>query len=271
MMSIMSLLKIYDQSLVETDIKVHLACHNGIEDPYEDVFLLGKWKDWQEGQTRKNFSRKYILSLIQMKNKSNWMFAGIFTSDGIRSEDERLHYYNTTPVVAFDEMVGRLVIEFKKDFRNSYPFLESISKELVVSQILASRAVLNSFQGYDKVFLKFIELQYIIQNQMREWITALSAVSGVYLITDSSCGKLYIGSAYGEGGLIGRWSQYVLTGHAGNKLLKELLNVNENHANHFRFSILETFDISTSPEDVIRAESFWKDKLGSRLIGYNDN
>ncbi len=44
--------------------KVHLATvgSDGVN-PY-NKFLLGEFKEWQEYQTKKNFSRKYIISLI---------------------------------------------------------------------------------------------------------------------------------------------------------------------------------------------------------------
>ncbi len=53
------------------------------------------------------------------------------------------------------------------------------------------------------------------------WINALSSVNGVYLKYKKD-GRLYVGSAYGKGGILGRWSGYAKSGHAGNKLLKDL-------------------------------------------------
>ena len=40
-------------------------------------FLIDEFKDWQERQTNKNFSRKYILSLIYYE-KDVWMFGGVY-------------------------------------------------------------------------------------------------------------------------------------------------------------------------------------------------
>jgi len=55
------------------------------------------------------------------------------------------------------------------------------------------------------------------------WHTALSSVYAIYLITDKVSGKQYVGSAYGTGGLLGRWKNYVETHHGGNKRIVELL------------------------------------------------
>jgi hypothetical protein len=49
---------------------------------------------------------------------------------------------------------------------------------------------------------------------------------GVYLITDISNGKMYVGSAYGENMILGRWESYVKTYHGGNVGLKKL---NDDH------------------------------------------
>jgi hypothetical protein len=56
----------------------------------------------------------------------------------------------------------------------------------------------------------------------RPGATALASVAGVYLISDTLTGKLYVGSATGEGGIWGRWCQYV-DGHGHNIQLKRLV------------------------------------------------
>jgi hypothetical protein len=46
--------------------KIHLAVHNGEEDPL-DVFFAGRFKAWQESQKRLNFRHERIVSLIKMQ------------------------------------------------------------------------------------------------------------------------------------------------------------------------------------------------------------
>ena len=100
----------------------------------------------------------------------------------------------------------------------------------------------------------------------------MSAVAGVYLITDTSTGKLYVGSATGDGGIWARWSQYAATGHGGNKELKKLLkSEGADYARHFQYAVLEIADTHASAEEVIRREAHWKRVLGSREHGYNNN
>lgn len=54
------------------------------------------------------------------------------------------------------------------------------------------------------------------------WKTALQYQKGVYLITDSSNGKMYVGSAYDEEMILNRWKSYVKIGNGGNKEFKDL-------------------------------------------------
>lgn len=99
----------------------------------------------------------------------------------------------------------------------------------------------------------------------RDWQAALKANAGIYRIVDLSDGKIYIGSAYGSGGLWARWQTYAKTGHGGNKLLKE------RDPQNFQWSIVRTLSTTMSPRDVIRIEAREKAKHGSRAIGLNGN
>ena len=106
--------------------------------------------------------------------------------------------------------------------------------------------------------------------------------AGVYVIADTSNGKLYVGSATGdiagtgEGGIWSRWRTYSLTGHGGNEELVGLLapepkGLGPGHAQHFQYSILEIADTHASAEDVKRRERHWKRVLQSLAHGYNRN
>ena len=76
-------------------------------------------------------------------------------------------------------------------------------------------------------------------------------------------GRIYIGSAYGGGGL-GTLAELRKTGHGGNKLLK---------GRDPKLPMVQVRTLSTtmSPRDVIRVESHEKRKHGSRAIGLNGN
>lgn len=85
-------------------------------------------------------------------------------------------------------------------------------------------------------------------------------MQGIYLITDSSNGKKYVGKADGAEGILGRWKVYASDGHGGNHVLREPAEVSvgsggakTDHARHFVFSVLRVFGPSTSPFAVAEA------------------
>ena len=101
-----------------------------------------------------------------------------------------------------------------------------------------------------------------------------SIVKGVYCITDTSTGQLYIGSASGnDEGIWQHWKSYAdvsnLTG--GNKTFKELKNNGANYIiDNFTYSILEIFDMKTKSDDIIHREEFWKRVFQTVKHGMNN-
>ena len=122
--------------------------------------------------------------------------------------------------------------------------------------------------------LSFDTLRTIINNpkQHSEWQKRLSAVAGVYLITDTKTGKHYVGSASSqEGGIWRRWSDYAKTKHGDNKTLVELINTDPDYCNNFQFSILEVFPIKRDRRDILEYEELYKQKLQTIKFGLNNN
>lgn len=96
----------------------------------------------------------------------------------------------------------------------------------------------------------------------------------MYLITDISTGKLYVGSATAQYGmLLQRWSSYAANGHGGNVELEKLIRekgfvyVKEN----FQYSILENYNARMDDQYILKREAWWKETLKSREFGYNAN
>ena len=82
---------------------------------------------------------------------------------------------------------------------------------------------------------------------------------------------LYVGSAYGREGILGRWLQYASSGHGGNSLLMDAINNNRYGPKSFRFTILQTLPKTQTKNEVIAQENLYKNKLGSRAFGLNKN
>ena len=135
-----------------------------------------------------------------------------------------------------------------------------------------TQCIKNTF-SYFLILIYTKLIRETVKNNYTDWRKALSAVKGVYLINDTNTGKLYIGSAYGEDGLWGRWSEYVATdGHGGNKALKALIAADGMYAyKHFQFSILMLLPKTVTPDEAIRKEQLFKRKLGTNSFGLNNN
>ena len=265
--------------------KVHLAGWNGAEDPL-DIYRRdpARFEEWQAHQTLKNFEREYVVALIQLPGSgTQWLFAGAYQSRGcveVPYGNGMAWKYELHRLAAYDEVRGRLVVEHdRRGRRASYrlgnsedPVTKaSFDTELTVRELRARPLGLPQFPGFKQVLLDFATLQQIVAQAEPSWKTALSAVSGIYLITDTGEGKLYVGSAGGVEGIWGRWCQY-LDGHGGNRELRLLAgDRGVEHAHSFRFSILETADTSASPLDLLKREAHWKVVLQSRLFGHNAN
>jgi hypothetical protein len=146
------------------------------------------------------------------------------------------------------------------------------SRKNLISELKPERLTIQEFAGYSQVCITKAQLDTIIRQQISSWKAALSHVAGVYLITDTSDGRLYVGSATGHEGLWSRWSAYSKNGHGGNKELKALLKEKgREHTIGFQYSILEIADTHASDQDVIDREVHWKNVLDSRSHGLNGN
>ena len=266
-----------------TSYKVHFAIGRDIRKEAYNIFLIDDFKDWQERQTSKNWSREYILSLIYYE-KDIWMFGGVYKvlptkPVAIRNDDGWTGWkYETELTDKATEYIGRAFFRFKKEFRASYPTLELVPQkgepiaEMPLSHILDKRVALTDFVGFDSVNIDYKTLKYIVSDSIVSWKSALSSVKGIYLIVDTLTGKQYVGSAYGDDCIWQRWANYANDGHGGNKELKELLKNNgAEYKYNFKYSILEVCNMNLGNEYIINRESHWKEVLLTRQFGLNLN
>lgn len=129
------------------------------------------------------------------------------------------------------------------------------------------------FPGFERLLLTYTELEEVVSQPRRyaQWHAALRAVNAVYLIVDRRTGKQYVGSAYGERGLLGRWHTYADTIHGGNKLLVEELRINPAGHRNLQFSVLQILPRTATADEVITAENLHKRKLLTKEFGLNAN
>lgn len=275
-MNAFHLLQILLPDLTPKNSKLHFAITNGKENPL-DVYYQGDFQEWQRQQLKRNFDRKYVVSFIAMPTPNLWLFAGVHLSD-IPTQREDCIYYPLVEIQETKELDGRLIISFdKKNVDNKFvrqPYLltENWVEKLNVAEVLAQALDFAKFPSFKSVHISFSQLKTIVKKSLSDWQSALSSVAGVYLIADKSSGKLYVGSATGEGGIWQRWAEYATNLHGNNRQLIELKKqFGEVPFENFYFSILEIADTHSSENEILVRESHWKNVLLTRQFGYNDN
>ena len=257
-------------------VKVKFNQHNGYNDPME-LYLQEpdtvntQWLFWRTKQ--RYFNVGQIAICLLKLSYDTWLLTtikrvtkelGVY--DGINYEGEELEEYR--------QYYGRVIIKYHKTAQTQGMFYSTVQKDLEVLQLLPAAFEGEEFPGYDNVRLSYLQLATIIQRRKQSWVAALENQKAVYLITDTSNGKLYVGSATSDKGmLLARWSSYVENGHGGNKELIALVREKglEYVQQHFLYSILENYNARIDDHVVLKRESWWKETLQSRKFGYNDN
>jgi hypothetical protein len=269
-MNLTDLIRLADVEL--GDFKIH--CATGVNPTPLETFFDGSFRQWQERQNQKNFQCTHILSLIHLGGKQ-WLFAGVYEVLSVtpgKWKSTECYRYSTCEVNGLDHLTGRAIVEFNKTFRASYLRGEKYADQLIVAAIREQRMTIGDFPGFNNVLLSYAMLKTLVRESHPSWSAVLSNITGVYLITDTNTGKLYVGSAYGGNGIWQRWISYATNGHGGNKELRELLQMEgKEYAQFFQFSLLEICDINSSDEYVISRETHWKEVLMSREFGLNWN
>ena len=257
-------------------VKVKFNQHNGYNDPME-LYLQEpdtvntQWLFWRTKQ--RYFNVGQIAICLLKLSYDTWLLTtikrvtkelGVY--DGINYEGEELEEYR--------QYYGRVIIKYHKTAQTQGMFYSTVQKDLEVLQLLPAAFDGEEFPGYDNVRLSYLQLATIIQRRKQSWVAALENQKAVYLITDTSNGKLYVGSATSDKGmLLARWSSYVENGHGGNKELIALVRekVHEYVQQHFQYTIQENYNARIDDHVVLKRESWWKETLQSRKFGYNDN
>lgn len=272
-MQLFQMLQLLDAGIVPDRCKIHLAGWNGEEDPI-DVYFAGRFDEWQSWQTKRNFERPLVVSLIALPQTNHWLFAGVHDAKGCEwMKEQKLYKYRLSRRPGPNALDGRLIVRFERPGRQSYLRGENWSQAIGVAEMRPERLRIAEFPGYSSTMLTKPRLDIVVKQGIESWRAALANVAGVYVIADQRTGKLYVGSATGKEGIWSRWCAYSATGHGGNSELIALLKKEgAAYADNFQFGVLEIADTHASTDDILRRESHWKDLLLTRAPhGYNAN
>lgn len=258
------------------NVKIKFNQHNGYDDPMDlyrsnPEIINTQWLFWNE--KRRYFYEGQIAVCFLKLSYDMWLLTTIkrVTKDfgisgGVSFEGKEIEKYKP--------FFGRVIVQYHKTSMAQGRYFSELQDELVVNQILPDVYDGEDFPGYDKVRLSYAQLEVIIRCGKKDWIAALSNQKAVYLITDKNTGKLYVGSATSDTGmLLQRWSNYVADGHGGNKELVELVEREgfDYVKKHFQYSILENYNAKVDDHIILERESWWKETLLTRAWGYNSN
>jgi hypothetical protein len=212
--------------------KLHLACGYKETKPVDhfveplDDFVADpeEWDSWNwPPRTLDDFSREFIFALMDFHpEKDRWLFGGAYHVLG-RTRKRKKIGYRIELLEESKPFIGRLKLELKRPARTKALYFEKYYKKLLVSEILPEPYSGERFCGHDRIDLDFRRLEQIVRRQRDDWKTALEHAKGVYLISDTSNGKRYIGAAYGAAGLWSRWGDYIETGYGDSEELRRLI------------------------------------------------
>ena len=257
-------------------VKVRFNQSNGIENPM-DLYLKNpeivnnQWFLWR---TKSKLFKVGEIAICLLKLSSDtWLLTTIKkitedldVCDSINYKAEELEKYK--------KFYGRVILKYHKTVQTQVMYLGTVKDELEVLEILPTIFDGDEFAGYDKVSLSYSQLEAIIKLKKQTWIGALENQKAVYLQTDKVTGKLYVGSATSDQGmLLSRWKNYIENGHGGNVGLKELVREKgfDYIKKNFQYTIIENFNAKVDDHYVLERESYWKEVLRSREFGYNKN
>ncbi len=256
--------------------RVKLNVYNGKADPL-DLYkadpeaINTDWLLWHKA--RRYFRKGQIaLCLLDLGN-DRWLLTTmkkIYRELDVKDEVG----YEATQIPLYAKYYGRLIVHFHNNTRVIGRRLDSIMNDLKVLEILPVAYTGDEFPGYENIRLSWSQLSIIVSRPGTTWINALKNQKAVYLITDTNTGKLYVGSATAQNGmLLQRWKSYAGNGHGGNVKLKSIVSEKgfDYVKQYFQYSVLENYNAKMDDEYILRREAWWKETLCSRTHGYNGN
>ena len=226
---------------------------------------------WAASNKRNFYPGQPVFSFIQI-GYDEWLFisAAVIKSvpENSRAEVE--------PIEKYKPFFGRVIVNHKRNSSyGGYVFkIENRLPAIVVKEILPCMYSGEKFEGYDRVHLPYARLKDVFAGRiLPTYYEALKKVTGVYCLTDTSNGKLYIGSATGTEGVAQRWGNYLSSKHGGNVKLRRLYDEkgDEYFEQYFTYTLLEYFGLSYDPEKVKNREQYWKKCFDTIKNGYNDH
>jgi hypothetical protein len=265
--------------------KAKLVRHQDQRFDVNSLYRAGQFEIYQSLQGKKIFGDAKTLISFLGKPGTHAVFVGVYQINGVEGPNDfplpkafifpdfgtrDCYRYQLTRDTSFDDLRNRLVIDWGAGTRSWVQNFRLGDKRVI--EVLP-KGYVREFPGFMDVVLRYDELVDIVSNPTahRDWHRMLRSVAAIYLILDTKTGNQYVGSAYGENGLLSRWATYAGNGHGGNEQLRSLVGSRPEASRDLQFSILQTLPIILTSKEVIAYEVLHKRKLGTRAHGLNSN
>lgn len=263
-------------------VRIKFNNYNGTDDPL-DVYKVAPeqindgWFLWYKYKGRHYFPDidKLAICLVSLGGDL-WLLTTVKRIKKILPNVKDGVGYEADEIEAYKKYYGRIIVKYHRSSRTVVTFFDKVKDELEVVEILNSQYIGDEFPGYDNVRLSYDQLANVINRHSGGWFGALNNQKAVYLITDRNNGKLYVGSATADNGMLwSRWSAYIANRHGGNKELVAIVNDASKGFDYvkknFQYTILENFNSKVDDSYILQREAWWKKVLCSKEFGYNDN
>lgn len=214
------------------------------EATFAGIYRIGDWEEL-DGEGYRSFPGNAELEALGMSGRTEDM------PNCLAFELDALNHYT--------DWIGKLVIAWPKPHQQWWRWAARGS--FMIQQVSANSLFVRGMPRWHDLVLSWRELQALPP----AWRSALAQWRGIYFIYDAARGAGYVGAAYGEENILGRWRDYARSGHGGNVALRGSV------ATDLRFSILQRTSPDLDVADVIALEASWKARLHTREFGFNRN
>jgi len=243
------------------------------------VFQALQAEPFEKAMTRAT----YMASFLENGPKSA-IFAGLYRIDGHRRVTHQEYWaipenqalrelgmegmqegsrdpllFNLVLMEPLADWIGKLCIDWPGLERSWWRWADR--NVMPVAAIHAESAFARGMPAWEELVLSWAELQLLPAS----WRSRLAEWRGIYFIFDVRREQGYVGAAYGQENILGRWRNYAGSGHGGNVKLRD------SDPRDLRFSILQRTSPDTLSEEVIALEGAWKARLHTRSHGLNVN
>ena len=240
-----------------------------------ELLLFRKADVYENFSSLRFKSNRYRIRSLELWDHSDGVFLKIYHAPDISQEVKE----------AINLIPGKVrSVQNSSDFRGNFNKIASKLRETLLSEAVATAAssnpIVSRSSGYEGLELPDVDTsEELVLGRVFDWKEILAiqqdesienqlkkelSKPGVYLQRSTDGKARYVGSAYGERGIIGRWMM-----HLGSNGNAKHLNfyILENGYSNIAFTVLE---FAENEECARKAEKRWKLTLGTNSGGSYD-